>query len=54
MFLCSPVPQKIAENAIHILVNLSADKDVLETLAKNDKFIEVLFKRIVVSFPTLS
>lgn len=34
-----------------MLVNLSGDQDVLELLAKNEKFLEMLFKRIVVSSP---
>lgn len=41
--------QKISEHAVTILVNLSGDKDVLETLATDDKFLELVFSRIVVS-----
>jgi hypothetical protein len=40
--------QKISEHAITILVNLSADKYVLENLATDDRFLDRVFGRIVV------
>lgn len=40
--------QKIAEHIIKILVNLSADQEILENLAKDEKFLEAIFARIVV------
>ncbi|TLD26978.1 hypothetical protein PspLS_04739 [Pyricularia sp. CBS 133598] len=38
---------KIAEHVIRILVNLSADQEILENLAKDEKFLEAIFARIV-------
>ncbi|KAI6382411.1 hypothetical protein MCOR25_000707 [Pyricularia grisea] len=38
---------KIAEHVIKILVNLSADQEILENLAKDEKFLEAVFARIV-------
>ncbi|KFA48700.1 hypothetical protein S40293_08519 [Stachybotrys chartarum IBT 40293] len=38
---------KISEHAVTILVNISGDKDVLEALATDDKFLEVVFARLV-------
>ena len=40
--------KNVSEHAMHMLVNLSGDSSVLETLATNDKFVQVIFKRIVV------
>ncbi|KAM4060364.1 hypothetical protein HRG_002066 [Hirsutella rhossiliensis] len=38
---------KIAEHVLTLLVNLSADPEVLEELAKDDKFLELVFLYIV-------
>jgi hypothetical protein len=40
--------QKIAEHAITMLVNLSSDQEVLEFLAKDEKFLGIVFDLIVV------
>ncbi|KAH8173377.1 hypothetical protein LIA77_07632 [Sarocladium implicatum] len=37
----------ISEHAVTILVNLTGDQDVLDTLAGNDKFLEALFAILV-------
>jgi hypothetical protein len=39
----------ISEFAITILVNLSGDREVLEVLATDEKFVEHIFARLVVS-----
>jgi hypothetical protein len=39
---------KIAEHAITMLVNLSSDKEVLEFLATDEKFLGIVFDLIVV------
>ncbi|KAH7319902.1 hypothetical protein B0I35DRAFT_478204 [Stachybotrys elegans] len=38
---------KISEHAVTILVNLSGDQEILEALATDDKFLDVLFALIV-------
>jgi len=38
----------IAHNAITILINLSHDEEILEVLARDDAFLEVLLKKITV------
>lgn len=40
--------QQIAQHALTILVNLAADGEILENLATDDKFLSVIFARIVV------
>lgn len=40
--------QKIAQHALTILVNLAAEKDILEYLATDEKFLNVAFARITV------
>lgn len=40
--------QKISEHAVTILVNLSGDQEILENLATDEKFLDVVFRRIVV------
>ncbi|ORY63231.1 uncharacterized protein BCR38DRAFT_458435 [Pseudomassariella vexata] len=37
---------KIAEHAVTMLINLSADRDVLEKLATDDKFLDVAFRYV--------
>lgn len=44
--------QKIAEHVLTMLVNLSADPEVLDNLAKDEKFIDVILDHIVVCFTT--
>jgi hypothetical protein len=39
----------IAKNALTILVNLASDQEILKFLAKDDHFIEVLLKKLMVS-----
>ena len=39
----------IAKNALTILINLSADQEVLAHLADDDAFLEVLLSKLVVS-----
>jgi hypothetical protein len=48
--LCLAVafPQPIAKNAVTILVNLSADPEVLEALATDDAFVESVLSRLLV------
>lgn len=43
--------QKIAQHALTILVNLAAEKDILEYLATDEKFLNVVFARITVRLP---
>ncbi|KAI8679562.1 Protein HGH1-like protein [Fusarium keratoplasticum] len=38
---------KISEHAVTILVNLSGDQEILENLATDEKFLDVVFRRIV-------
>ncbi|KAK7747771.1 Protein hgh1 [Diatrype stigma] len=38
---------KIAEHVITILINLSADREILESLATDDKFLTEVFRQIV-------
>jgi hypothetical protein len=45
----SDMRQKIAEHALTILVNLTGEQDVVELLAANDKFVDSLLAKIVVS-----
>lgn len=40
--------QQIAQHALTILVNLAADKEILENLATDDKFLAIIFARITV------
>ncbi|OTB06361.1 hypothetical protein M426DRAFT_116172 [Hypoxylon sp. CI-4A] len=40
---------KIAEHVITILINLAADRDVLEILATDDKFLDEILRQIIVS-----
>lgn len=40
--------QQIAQHALTILVNLAADGEILRNLATDDKFLSVIFARIVV------
>lgn len=40
---------KIAEHALTILINLTGDQQVLESVATDDKFLDALFANIVVS-----
>ena len=40
--------QPIAKNALTILINISGDQDVLESLAKDDAFLDTLLLRITV------
>ena len=44
--LCLCKSQPIAKNALTILVNISSDEEVLNNLAKDDKFVEDLLRRI--------
>ncbi|KAI1335448.1 hypothetical protein F5Y15DRAFT_249993 [Xylariaceae sp. FL0016] len=39
---------KIAEHIVTMLINLSADRDVLESLATDDKFLAEVFRQIVI------
>ncbi|RYP03053.1 hypothetical protein DL764_005402 [Monosporascus ibericus] len=39
---------KIAEHVITILINLSADREVLESLATDDKFLNEVFRQITI------
>ena len=41
-------PKKIAEHAITILVNLSADREVLQNLATDDGFLDAVLARLLV------
>lgn len=41
--------QNIAEHVVTILINLSADRDILQSLATDEKFLGELFRQIVVS-----
>jgi hypothetical protein len=41
--------QPIAKNALTILINLSADVEVLESLAEDNAFLETLLARVTVS-----
>lgn len=40
--------QQIAQHALTILVNLAADGDVLKVLATDDRFLDIIFFRILV------
>ena len=40
--------QKIAEHVLEILVNLSGDPEILENLATDDKFLDVILLHITV------
>jgi hypothetical protein len=44
-------PQPIAKNAVTILVNLSADPEVLRALATDDAFVESVLTRLLVRAP---
>ena len=46
--------QKIAEHAITCLINLTAEKDVLEKVATDDRFLEILLGLLVVCVSVLS
>ncbi|KAI0013115.1 DUF383-domain-containing protein [Xylariaceae sp. FL0662B] len=39
---------KIAEHVITMLINLSAERDILESLATDETFLDEIFKRIVI------
>jgi hypothetical protein len=41
--------QPVAKDALTILINISEDKDVLESLAGDDSFLDLLLSRITVS-----
>lgn len=41
--------QKIAEHVTTILINLSADREILESLATDDKFLSEVLRQIIVS-----
>jgi hypothetical protein len=41
--------KKVAEYALTILVNLTADSDVLRLLATNDRFLDAILARLMVS-----
>jgi hypothetical protein len=47
--LTAILPQRIAQNALTILINLSQDDDVLGNLAEDDVFLETILKKITVS-----
>jgi hypothetical protein len=47
----SRATQEIAEHVITILINLSSDREILESLAADDKFLETILSYIVVSEP---
>lgn len=47
------VYQKIAEHALNILINLTEDPVVLESVATDEKFLEMVFSHIVVSLTVL-
>jgi len=40
------MPQKIAEHVLEILVNLSGDPEILENLATDEKFLDVILLHI--------
>ena len=40
--------QRIAQNALTILINLSSDEEVLGNLAEDDTFLETVLKKITV------
>ncbi len=44
-------PQPIAKNAVTILVNLSADPEVLQALATDDAFVQSVLTRLLVRAP---
>ena len=46
-------PQPIAKNAVTILVNLSADPEILEALATDNAFVESVLTRLLVRCPEL-
>lgn len=46
--MLNAVAQKIAEHVITILINLSADGEILENLATDDKFLEVVLDHVTV------
>lgn len=41
--------QNVSEHAVNILINLSGDQEVLKNLATDEKFLDLVFARIVVS-----
>jgi hypothetical protein len=43
------IRQKIAEHALTILINLSADREILENLATDDRFLGRVLGRVTVS-----
>ena len=42
--------QQIAQHALTILVNIAADAEVLNYLASDEKFLDVIFSRIMVRY----
>lgn len=46
---CRATEQPIAKNVLTILINLSADEEVLETLVEDDSFLETLLAKLTVS-----
>lgn len=46
--------QQIAQHALTILVNLAADGEILKNLATDDKFLRVIFSRIIVGEPRVA
>lgn len=40
---------KVAEHALTILINMTGDRQVLETVVTDDKFLDTVFAKIVVS-----
>jgi hypothetical protein len=41
--------QTVADHALTILINLSVDRDVLENLATDEKFLTIILDRVAVS-----
>lgn len=41
-------PQKIAHDATTILINLTADREILEYLASDKEFVKILLGRVTV------
>lgn len=46
--------QKVAEHALTNLINLSGDPDVLECLASDEKFLDLVLSFLVVCCDTLT
>jgi hypothetical protein len=45
--------QKIAEHVITLLINLSGDLDVLQSLAEDDRFLDLVLERLTVRLSKL-